>query len=162
VAGSQGAVEDIGLRSTKIRLVDQSLVVIPNRTMANEAIVNLSRFTRRRVEQVLSLTYDTTPEQMAAVVQEIRALIVAEPEVDVTSVQVFFRDLSESSLDIWLVYVVKDPDFAKHMALRQRLNLAFMRTIATRGLAFAFPTSVTHFDGPVVKQLVGQQGVKKA
>jgi MscS family membrane protein len=153
VAGSQGAVEDIGLRSTKIRLVDKSLVIIPNRTMANEAIVNLSRFTQRRVEQVLTLTYDTTPDQMEAVVAEIRALILAEAEVDADSVLVYFRDLSASSLDIWLAYVAKDPDFAKHMALRQRLNLAFMRTVAARGLSFAFPTSVMHLDGPVAKQL---------
>jgi len=157
VIGSTGAVEDIGLRSTKIRLADKSLIIIPNRTMANEAIVNLSRFTHRRVEQVLNLTYDTTPEQMEMIVAEIRALIEAEAEVETGSVHVYFRDLSESSLDVWLVYVVKDADFARHMALRQRLNLAFMRVVATRGLAFAFPTSVMHLDGPVAKQLVDRK-----
>jgi MscS family membrane protein len=156
IGSSIGMVEDIGLRSTKIRLVDKSLVIIPNKTVSSEAIVNLSRFDARRVEQVLNLTYDTTPDQMEALVQEIRALIVAEPEVDATSVHVYFRDLGASSLDIWLVYVVKNPDFAKHMALRQRLNLAFMRTVAARGLSFAFPTSVMHLDGPIARQLAGK------
>ncbi len=158
IGANQGTVEDIGLRSTKIRLVDKSLVIIPNKTVSSEAIVNLSRFTARRVEQVLNLTYDTTPDQMEALVQEIRALIVAEAEVDATSVHVYFRDLSASSLDLWLVYVVKNADFAKHMALRQRLNLAFMRAVAARGLSFAFPTSVMHLDGPIAKQLAGKQG----
>ena len=153
IGSSTGAVEDIGLRSPKIRLVDKSLVVIPNRTVANEAIVNLSRFTSRRVEQVLTLTYATTPEQMETVVADLRTLLLAESEVDPASVHVYFRDLSASSLDIWLVYATKEADFAKHMALRQRLNLAFMRAVAARGLTFAFPTSVMHLEGPVARQL---------
>ena len=158
IGSNTGTVEDIGLRSTKIRLVDKSLVIIPNKTVSSEAIVNLSRFAARRVEQVLNLTYDTTPDQMEALVTDIRALIVAEAEVDAASVLVYFRDLSASSLDLWLVYVVKNADFAKHMALRQRLNLAFMRAVAARGLAFAFPTSVLHLDGPIAKQMAGGKG----
>jgi len=157
IADFTGSVEDIGLRSTKLRLADKSLVIIPNKSVASEAISNLSRFTGRRVEQVLGLTYDTTPVQMEAVVQEIRKLIEREPEVDASSVHVYFRDYSASSLDIWLVYVVRDADFAKHMALRQRLNLAFMRAVEARGLAFAFPTSVMHLDGPVAKQLADRK-----
>ena len=158
IGASTGTVEDIGLRSTKIRLVDKSLVVIPNKMVSSEAIVNLSRFTSRRVEQVLNLTYDTTPAQMEAAVAEIRQLILAETEVDPASVHVYFRDLSASSLDIWVVYAARDADFAKHMAMRQRLNLAFMRAVAARGLSFAFPTSVMHLDGPIAKQLAGGKG----
>ncbi|MFZ5497129.1 MAG: mechanosensitive ion channel family protein [Verrucomicrobiota bacterium] len=144
IAGNVGLVEDIGLRSTKLRLVDKSLMVIPNKTVAGEAITNLSRFTARRVEQVFGLTYDSRPEQLEAIVAEIRRLIDAEPEVNPADTQVWFRDFSASSLDLWVVYVVKDPDFVKHMALRQKLNLAIMRAIEARGLAFAFPTQTVH------------------
>jgi MscS family membrane protein len=153
IGASTGTVEDIGLRSTKIRLVDKSLVIIPNKTVSSEAIVNLSRFTARRIEQVLSLTYDTQPKQMEKIVAEIRQLIEREPEVEAGSVLVYFRDYSASSLDIWVTYVVRDPDFARHMALRQRLNLAFMRAVQANGLSFAFPTSVMHLDGPIAKQI---------
>ena len=134
IGANTGTVEDIGLRSTKLRLADKSLVVIPNKSVASEPVTNLSRFTGRRVEQVLGLTYDTTPAQMEAVVAEIRQLIEREAEVETSSVHVYFRDYSASSLDIWLVYVAKDADFAKHLALRQRLNLAFMRAIEARGV----------------------------
>lgn len=144
IGAHTGAVEDIGLRSTKIRLADKSLVIIPNRTVANEAIVNLSRFTGRRVEQVFGLTYDATPAQLEEIVAEIRRLIVSEPEVNVPDTQVYFRDFSASSLDLWVAYVTKDADFAKHMALRQRLNLAIMRAVEARGLAFAFPTQTVY------------------
>lgn len=154
IGSHTGTVEDIGLRSTKIRLVDKSLVVMPNKLVSSEAVVNLSRFTQRRVEQVIGLTYDTTPEQLDAVVEEFRTLILAEKEVDPTSVMVYFRDLSASSLDIWVVYVTRDADAKKAFAAKQRLNLAMMRAVAARGLSFAFPTQVMHLDGPVAKALV--------
>ena len=135
-----GTVEDIGLRSTKLRAVDKSLIIIPNKTVAAEAVTNQSRFTQRRVEQVVGLTYGTSAENMDAIVEDFRRIILAEAEVDPTSVMVFFRDYSASSLDIWIVYVALDPDFQKHMRLKQRINLAMMRAVQARGLSFAFPT----------------------
>lgn len=148
-----GSVEDIGLRSIKLRAPDRSLVVLPNKMVASEVITNLARFTQRRVEQVIGLTYDTSAEQMDGIVEEFRALILAEEEVDSASVMVFFRDYSASSLDIWVVYVAKDPDFQKHMRLRQRLNLKFMRAVQARGLSFAFPTQTVEFGESAAKAL---------
>ena len=153
IGSTIGAVEDVGLRSTKIRRIDKALVVIPNKTVAAENITNLARFTQRRVEQVLGLTYSTTAEQMEELVGEIRRLILAEEEVDPTSVICYFRDFNSSSLDIWIVFVAKDPDFHKHMQLRMRLNLAFMRAVEARGLSFAFPTQTVHFEGEIAKKL---------
>ncbi len=155
IGSNTGTVEDIGLRSTKIRLVDRSLVIIPNKLVSSEAIINLSRFTQRRIEQVIGLTYDTTPDQMTAIVEDVRRIILAEPTVDAESVMVFFRDFSASSLDLWIVYATQGPDFQEGLGLKQRVNLAIMRAVAARGLAFAFPTSVVHLDGPVAKQLAG-------
>lgn len=150
-----GGVEDIGLRSTRLRALDKSLITIPNKTVAAEAITNLSRFTQRRVEQVIGLTYDTTAEAMDAIVEEIRGIIRAEQEVDPTSILVYFRDYSASSLDIWVVYVTKDADFMKSMDLRQRINLAIMRAVERRGLSFAFPTQTVHLAGDVAERLAG-------
>lgn len=139
-----GMVEDIGLRSTKLRALDKSLVVIPNRTVANEAITNLARFTQRRVEQIISLTYDTKPEQMAEIVTEIRRIIESKPEINVPDTHVYFRDYAASSLDIWIVYVFKAPDFVAHMRIRQQINLEIMNAVLSRGLSFAFPTQTLH------------------
>lgn len=151
-----GTIEDIGLRSTKIRKLDRSLLVIPNKTVAGENITNLSRFNGRRVEQVLGLTYNSTAAQLEEMVAEVRRLLLAEAEIDPASVIVYFRDFNSSSLDIWILFNVKDPDFHKHMMLRQRLNLAYMRAVESRGLSFAFPTQTVVFDGPVAKQLAAK------
>ena len=156
IGANVGSVEDIGLRSTRIRLVDKSLMVIPNKTVAGEPITNLSRFTRRRVEQVIGLTYDTNPDQMEAMVEEIRGIIKAQPEVDGAGVMVFFRDLSASSLDIWVVYEMPDPDFQKHMHAKQRINLLIMRAVEARGLSFAFPSQTVYLAGEVAERMAGR------
>jgi MscS family membrane protein len=156
VGANMGGVEDIGLRSTRLRRPDKSLLIIPNKTVAAEVVINMSRYTRRRIEQVIGLTYDTKPEQLEAMVEEIRSLILAQSEVDPKSVMVFFRDFSASSLDIWLVYETPNPDFQKALQLRQRLNLAIMRAIAARGLSMAFPTQTVQFAGDVAERLAAR------
>jgi MscS family membrane protein len=144
IGSHEGVVEDIGLRSTKLRTPGRNLIIIPNKTVAAEAVINNSRFIGRRVEQVFGLTYDATSEEMEKIVAEIRRLIEGEAEVDKSSVHVYFRDFNTSSLDIWIAYNTKDPDFAKHMALRQRINLAVMRTVGAHGLEFAFPSQTVY------------------
>jgi MscS family membrane protein len=149
-----GIIEDIGLRSTRIRMIDKSLMIVPNKTVAAESITNLSRFTKRRFEQIISLTYRTKPEEMDAMVEEIRGIITSQPEVDKPGVMVFFRDLSASSLDIWVVYEIPDPDFQKAMRVKQRVNMAIMRAVEARGLSFAFPTQTIELAGRVAEKLV--------
>lgn len=153
IGANAGTVEDIGLRSTKLRRADKALIVVPNKTVASEVILNQSRYTGRRVEQVLGLTYDTKPEQIEALVADVRRVILAEPDVDPTSLQVYFRDLNTFSMDIWVAYNTKNPDFATHMEIRQRLNLAFIKTVAARGLSMAFPTQTIEFQGEIARRL---------
>ncbi|HNC24979.1 MAG TPA: mechanosensitive ion channel family protein [Opitutaceae bacterium] len=153
IGSNTGTVEDIGLRSTKIRLLDRSLVVLPNKSVAAEAIVNLSRFTGRRVEQTIGLTYDTRPEQMEGILEDLRQLISRDPEVDPSSVVVFFSNFSASSLDIQVIYTTVGSDGLASLRLKERLNLAIMRAVSARGLAFAFPTQTMHLSDQLVERL---------
>lgn len=148
IGPNSGVVEDIGLRSTRLRTPQRNLVTIPNKTVAAEPITNLSRFIQRRVEQTFALTYDSAPERIEALVEDIRAIVLAEAEVDPGSVIVQFTDLAASSLNVWLAYNTRDPDFVKHLRLKQRNNLAIMRAVAARGLRFAFPTQTVHLGDP--------------
>jgi MscS family membrane protein len=153
VGSNSGAVEDIGLRSTRLRRADKALVVIPNKTVAAEPIVNLSRFTQRRVEQTLGLTYDSKPEKIEKLVDEIRTLLMAQPELDKPSIIVQFTNLSASSLDVWVVYQTISPDFVKHLQVKQRINVAMMRLVESLGLAFAFPSQTVYLDGEHVRRM---------
>ena len=81
---------------------------------------------------------------MEGIVTDLRTLINAEAEVNAADTHVWFQNFSPSSLELWIVFVAKDSDFAKHLALRQRINLGIMRAVAARGLAFAYPTQTVH------------------
>src|SRR5690606_25648500 len=70
-----GDVEEIGLRSTKVRTWSKSQMTIPNKFLANEIVENWSRMPKRRVKQVIGVTYGTSPEDMDGLVQDIRQLL---------------------------------------------------------------------------------------
>ncbi len=155
IGGHLGKVEDVGLRSTRVRLQDRSLMVIPNKTVASDTITNLSRFTGRRFEQVIGVTYASRPEQVEALVADLRAMLLARPDVDRDEVHVYFRDFGGSSLDVWLAYEVTEADFGRSLAIKQEVNLAIMRAIEAHGLAFAFPTRTVELSGPALDRLAG-------
>jgi MscS family membrane protein len=155
IGAAEGTVEDIGLRSTRLRSADRTLVVLPNKTAAAETIVNFTRMPQRRVSQKIGLTYSTTPEQMEAALQDIRRILEADPGVHQDFVTVNFTDYNDSSLDIQIIYFTADPDFREHLSVRERVNLKIMRAVAVRGLSFAFPTQTLHVEDDVARKLAG-------
>ncbi|MFM9079269.1 MAG: mechanosensitive ion channel family protein, partial [Opitutaceae bacterium] len=107
----------------------------------------------RRFEQVLGLTYSSRPEQLEGIVADIRALLLARPEVERKDVHVYFREFGASSLDVWLAYEVLEPDFGRSLAIKHEVNLAIMRAVEARGLAVAFPTKTIELAGPTLDRL---------
>ena len=81
VAGNEGIVEDIGMRTTKIRAFDKSLIVVPNQLVANSPVYNFSRRGIRRIKINIGLTYDTTKDQVITIVNEIRAMLEAHEDI---------------------------------------------------------------------------------
>ncbi len=158
IGGNEGKVEDIGLRSTKIRTGARTQIVIPNKTVASEAITNFTRMPQRRVDQTLGLTYDTTADQLEVVMQDIRGILREDEGVHKDTIVVAFSNYGASSLDIQLVWFASDAEWARHMAVRERINLKIMRAVAARGLSFAFPTQTVLLDGPVARQIADRKG----
>ncbi|MBP6506785.1 MAG: mechanosensitive ion channel family protein [Opitutaceae bacterium] len=144
IGSATGTVEDIGLRSTKLRTPQRTLIIIPNKAVASEVVNNFSRMPQRRVDLTIGLTYDTTPEQMETILGDIRELLNNEPGVHPELVLANFTGYGASSLDIQIIYFAADPNFAKAMELREAINLKIMRAVYARGLSFAFPTQTVH------------------
>lgn len=140
----KGTVEDIGLRSTKIRTPERTLVVIPNKMVASEVVNNFSRMPQRRVDMAIGLTYDTPLEQMEGVLGDIREIIKTEPGVHQDLIVANFVGYGASSLDIQIIYFASNPNFLLTLALRESINLKIMRAVTGRGLSFAFPTQTVH------------------
>lgn len=141
----EGTVEQIGFRSTRVRTWGKSVVVVPNKLLTSQTIENWSEMPKRRVKQTLSLTYSTTPEQMVAFVDRVKALLAGDPAVDPEFHMVQFTDFGASSLDILVYYFTRTTAWAEYLAERQRLNLEFMRIAREVGVGFAFPTRTVHF-----------------
>ena len=141
IAGNEGTVEDIGLRSTRLRTADRTLIVIPNKTVATEAITNLSRMPERRVAQSVRLAYGTPPDRLEALLDDLRGLLRTDPDVQPGSGAVNFSDFGDSSLDLQVVYLTRSPDAQKSLDIKERINLKVMRTAAARGVALAVPTT---------------------
>jgi MscS family membrane protein len=149
----QGTVEDIGLRSTKLRTPQRTLIAIPNKTVAADAINNFSRMPQRRVDQTIGLTYSSKSHQIEGLLEEIRSLLKNDPAVHKDFIAVNFLNYGAFSLDIQIIYFAADPDPRKTFDLRERINLSIMRMVEARGLSFAFPTQTIEFSGPIAERL---------
>ncbi len=136
----KGTVERLGLRSTRIRAPDQSLITVPNRTVMNASITNWSRLHKRRLEMTLSIGYSSTPGQVLSVVQAIRDMLRAHELVEHQSVVVQFAGFREGALDILIVCFVNTPDWADFQAARQDINLKILDILAERGVSASAPS----------------------
>jgi MscS family membrane protein len=155
IGGFEGTVEDIGLRSTKLRTPQRTLIIIPNKTVAAEAVNNFSRMPQRRVDQTIGLTYDSTPEKIEAVLADIRGLLIGNPDIAQDFIEVNFLNYGAFSLDIQIIYFTADPDVRESFALREKINFAIMRSVQAHGCSFAFPTQTIELGGEVAKRLGG-------
>jgi len=157
-----GDVEEIGLRSTKMRTWAKSQLSIPNKYLASQVIENWSRMPKRRVKQVVGVTYSTPPETVAQIVEDIRAALRADEDIDQDFILVNFTDFGDSSLEILVYYFTKTIAWLDHMDIRQRMNLEIMRIVERRGSSIAFPTRTLHFDGALASRMaVGIESLGK-
>ncbi|MEO0795514.1 MAG: mechanosensitive ion channel family protein [Verrucomicrobiota bacterium] len=148
-----GDVEAIGLRSTKVRTWPKTVISIPNGVLANEYINNWTRMPKRRVKQVIGITYEATPEDMEALVEDFRNLLQNDEGVNQEFILVNFTDFGGSSLDILVYYFTRSTKWLEHMDVRQRINCKIMRAIRERGLTVAFPTRTLYLEGNVASQM---------
>lgn len=144
---ADGTVEEVGLRTTRIRTFEKTVVVIPNQTITNATVENHSLMPRRRVRMTLSATYDTTPARMRDLLARLEALLRAHPGVAQENLQVRFLNFGESSLDVLVNYFTLTVDYDAHSAIRQELNLAIMDLFESLGVEFAFPTRTVQLAG---------------
>jgi len=140
VEGVDGIVEEIGLRSTRIRTLSKTLASIPNKTVASTKIDNYAEMTKRKVAQTIGVTYDTNADQMEQTITEIKQLILDNEGIDKDFILVRFDDFGDSSLNISVIYFTNAVDFDGHLAVKEKINLGIMRKIKELGLSIAFPS----------------------
>lgn len=141
IDGTTGYVEDMGIRSTKLRTYSGQLVVIPNYKTADSNLTNITREPSRRIELNVGLTYSTTPEQMRQAMDILRNLPSSVNGIE-EKVKVYFTSFGDFSLNItcWY-YIKKDSDLFE---TQSAVNLQVLDEFNAHGLDFAFPTQTLY------------------
>lgn len=139
--GFAGTVERVGVRSTRVRKLDQSLVTVPNNSLTNAAVTNWSRLYKRRMDFYIGVTYSTNSAQMRELLERLRAMLKARETIDPESVIVHFVEFGNSALQIRIIAYVLIADWALFTAETELINLEIMDIVAELGLSMAFPST---------------------
>lgn len=153
---TEGIVEAIGLRSTRIRTWEDTLISVPNREIAAQAIENVSRFKARRVYVKLGITYESKAEGVEKAVQIIRDILDGNERVR-PGHYIYFTDFADSGLVLMVYYFVKFTDWRTYLTARQEVNLEILRGFEKAGISIAYPTRMLHLagDGRPAEPLAG-------
>ncbi len=144
VDGFDGIIEDIGIRSTRLRTLDRCLVTIPNYKIVEASVENVSEEPMRRVVSKLGLTYDTTPENMKLAIEILKNLPKKIKGIDSKDIFVFFSDFADFSMVITLIYFIKkQSDIPETISV---VNMEILDAFNAAGLSFAFPTQTIHIE----------------
>ena len=143
--GVEGIVEEVGMRTTRIRRFDKSLATVPNQTFTNTTIVNHSKRPMRRLRLVVGLSYETSPAQMQAFLESVRALLADTPALDPESNLVYFNEFADSSLNVFVQGFTLSTAFTDFMETQEEVLLRIMKLVEAQGLDIAFPTRTIYF-----------------
>jgi len=140
-----GTVDHIGLRSTRIRTLDRTVVSIPNGQIANVTLETLSARDKFWFHPLVTLRYETTPEQLHGVVDAIRRLLDAHPAVDPESVRVRFFRLGSFSLDVDVFAYLLAHDWNHFLEMQEQLLFEVTEIVSRSGTGIAFPSQTMYF-----------------
>lgn len=146
INGIIGTVEEIGIRSTRIRTVEKTLVTLPNKEIMDSNINNYSKRPMRRTATTVGVTYDTTPQKMKELLKQLRRMMKDDEDVDNENVYVNFTGFGDSSLDIEMKYFILTVEYQKWLDKREDINLKIMQIVYDLGLDFAFPSTTVYLE----------------
>jgi MscS family membrane protein len=135
-----GTVEDISLRSTRIRTPDRTELSIPNGALAAMNIENFNRRDKILFNPTLSIRCDTSPDQLRYLLAELRRMLYAHPKIEQDSARVRFAALDSSAWNLEVFSYVLTRDFGEFAAVREDLLLRTLEIVGKSGTGFAYPT----------------------
>ena len=141
VGDVDGVVEDMGIRATRVRSLDGFLITVPNKTVGNTVVTNISSRPTIRTELNFGLTYDTSAARMEVAVEIIDQVFRNHPKT--LESNVYFNRFLDSALNVNVVFFCGTTDWKEYCRILQSLNLQIKQRFDAEGLSFAFPTQTT-------------------
>tara|TARA_Y100001960_G_scaffold52857_1_gene53902 strand:+ start:909 stop:2294 length:1386 start_codon:yes stop_codon:yes gene_type:complete len=142
--GVEGTVENVGMRSTRVRTFYNSVIVLPNSRLTTAIVDNMGKREFRRFTTKLGVQYDTTPEQLDAFCEAVREVIRRHPYTRKDYFQVYVNELGASSIDVLLYLFFECDDWPTELRERHRLLTDIIRVAQTLNVQFAYPTQTLH------------------
>lgn len=134
-----GTVEDISLRSTRIRTLERTELSIPNGALATMNIENFTRRDKILFNPTFGIRYETSPDQLRYLLAEIRRMLYGHPKVESDSARIRFANFDNNAFSLEIFSYILTRDFAEFTAIREDLLLRILEIVAESGSAFAFP-----------------------
>lgn len=145
VNGVEGYVEDVNLMSTKIRTLDNFLYIVPNSSASNGNICNITAARKRRINEVFTLTYDTSDEKLEKAIHILENILHENKNIHNDYV-VFLDTLSESSIDIRCIAYAKTGSYNEWKKIQSAFLLEAVKQFRAEGLDFAFPSTSVYVE----------------
>ncbi len=139
-----GTIEEIGLRSTRVRTLDRTLVSVPNAEFSGMQLENYTRRDRIWLRALLGLRYETTPDQLRHVLAGLRRVLREHPRVDPDPARVRFVAFAAHSLDLEVFAYIRTRDYDEFLAIQEEILLTIMDVVARSGTSFAFPSQTLY------------------
>jgi MscS family membrane protein len=143
IGDQRGIVEDIGLRSTKLRTEERTLVSIPNGTVATAVLENFRLRDKILFRQVLRLRYDLAPDHVRYVLEQLRQILLRHAKVEEVSARVRLLKLGENAIEVELYAYILVREYRDFLAVQEGLILQAMDVLEDSGAAVALPTQTT-------------------
>lgn len=141
VNGLDGTVEEMGVRTTRLRTLEGRLVTIPNGQFSDNAIENVTLEPSRKVVNTLGLTYETSPDDMEKAMEFLKEIVKNNPKVEDDAL-ISFNSWGDFSMGILFIYYIKSPDDI--LSAQTEINMAILRKFNEAGLEFAYPTQMVY------------------
>lgn len=144
VSGTLAVIETVGLRSTRLRTLDDTLMIVPNAQLSDQIISNWGSRRRRRVLMTIGLTYDTPRDRLETFVRRLHEVYAAQPDTDPDAITIGVKSLGPHSIDIELWGHFRVYAYDAQVAAQQALILDILSLAREVGVQFAFPTQTVH------------------
>lgn len=139
-----GTVEEIGVRSTRVRTLDRTVVTVPNTEFSTMELENFAERDRIWYHPLIGLRYETSPGQIRTILKRVKQMLLDHERVDPDPARVRFKSFGASSLDLEIFAYVRTSDWAEYLEIAEDLNLRIMDIVEAAGSGFAFPSTTAY------------------
>lgn len=151
-----GTVEQVGLKTTRVRSISGEQVIVSNGDLLKSRVRNFQRMTERRQLFTFGVMYETPVDKVALIPGMMREIV--ESLENTRFDRAHFKAFGPSSLEFEVVWWMLAPELARAMDAQQDINLRIMEKFTAEGISFAYPTQTVHVSEAVVKRREGGEG----